>query len=133
MIFYYIYDMILYYIYYHITCLGGEEVFIIFLCLHHCQAIGNMGAVMEKAKPSVKSSLKTCIRNEAASLSVQKAAIQAFRKMTITEEVNWCKNQDKLFSVHLDCSQELLNMQSYSHFFNSAISLLAGSSFSEPF
>uniref|UniRef100_A0A803VMM6 Apolipoprotein B n=1 Tax=Ficedula albicollis TaxID=59894 RepID=A0A803VMM6_FICAL len=62
------------------------EVLIIFLCFLHCQAIGNMGAVMEKAKPSVKSSLKTCIRNEAASLSVQKAAIQAFRKMTITEE-----------------------------------------------
>ncbi|NXC43088.1 APOB protein, partial [Penelope pileata] len=50
------------------------------------RAIGNMGAVMEKAKPSLKSSLKTCIRSEAASLSVQKAAIQAFRKMTITEE-----------------------------------------------
>lgn len=48
-----------------------------------------MGAVMEKAKPNLKSFLKTCIRNEAASLSVQKAAIQAFRKMTITEEVNW--------------------------------------------
>jgi len=46
-----------------------------------------MGAVMEKAKPSLKASLKTCIRNQAASLSVQKAAIQAFRKMTITEEV----------------------------------------------
>uniref|UniRef100_A0A8C0UQY9 Apolipoprotein B n=1 Tax=Cyanistes caeruleus TaxID=156563 RepID=A0A8C0UQY9_CYACU len=62
------------------------EAFVIFLCFHHCQAIGNMGAVIEKAKPSVKSSLKTCIRNEAASLSVQKAAIQAFRKMTVTEE-----------------------------------------------
>ncbi|XP_009962660.3 apolipoprotein B-100 [Tyto alba] len=50
------------------------------------RAIGNMGAVMEKAKPNLKSFLKTCIRNEAVSLSVQKAAIQAFRKMTITEE-----------------------------------------------
>ncbi|KFP80367.1 Apolipoprotein B-100, partial [Apaloderma vittatum] len=50
------------------------------------RAIGNMGAVMEKAKPSLKSFLKTCIRNEAASVSVQKAAIQAFRKMTISEE-----------------------------------------------
>uniref|UniRef100_A0A674HR54 Apolipoprotein B n=1 Tax=Taeniopygia guttata TaxID=59729 RepID=A0A674HR54_TAEGU len=58
---------------------------IIILILHYI-AIGNMGAVMEKAKPSVKASLKTCIRNEAASLPVQKAAIQAFRKMTITEE-----------------------------------------------
>lgn len=86
-----LYDITLYYHIYYSTSLGGEEVFIIFLCFHHCQAIGNMGAVMEKAKPSVKASLKTCIRNEAASLPVQKAAIQAFRKMTITEEVNWSK------------------------------------------
>ncbi|KAL2306922.1 hypothetical protein Nmel_004869, partial [Mimus melanotis] len=62
-------------------CSGEDELTYLTL-----RAIGNMGAVMEKAKPSVKSSLKTCIRNEAASLSVQKAAIQAFRKMTITEE-----------------------------------------------
>uniref|UniRef100_A0A8C5T7J0 Apolipoprotein B n=1 Tax=Malurus cyaneus samueli TaxID=2593467 RepID=A0A8C5T7J0_9PASS len=62
-------------------CSGEDELTYLTL-----RAIGNMGAAMEKAKPSVKSSLKTCIRNEAASLSVQKAAIQAFRKMTITEE-----------------------------------------------
>ncbi|XP_039916301.1 apolipoprotein B-100 [Hirundo rustica] len=62
-------------------CSGEDELTYLTL-----RAIGNMGAVMEKAKPSVKSSLKTCIRNEAASISVQKAAIQAFRKMTITEE-----------------------------------------------
>nr|XP_005012961.3 LOW QUALITY PROTEIN: apolipoprotein B-100 [Anas platyrhynchos] len=62
-------------------CSGDAELTYLTL-----RAIGNMGAVMEKAKPNLKSSLKTCIRNEAASLSVQKAAIQAFRKMTITEE-----------------------------------------------
>ncbi|NXY41420.1 APOB protein, partial [Ceuthmochares aereus] len=62
-------------------CSGEDEL--IYLTL---RAIGNMGAVMEKAKPNVKSVLKTCIRNEAASLSVQKTAIKAFRKMTITEE-----------------------------------------------
>ncbi|RLW12230.1 hypothetical protein DV515_00000662 [Chloebia gouldiae] len=62
-------------------CSGEDELTYLTL-----RAIGNMGAVMEKAKPSVKASLKTCIRNEAASLSVQKAAIQAFRKMTVTEE-----------------------------------------------
>uniref|UniRef100_A0A8C9NJF6 Apolipoprotein B n=1 Tax=Serinus canaria TaxID=9135 RepID=A0A8C9NJF6_SERCA len=62
-------------------CSGEDELTYLTL-----RAIGNMGAVMEKAKPSVKSSLKTCIRNEASSLSVQKASIQAFRKMTITEE-----------------------------------------------
>ncbi|NXJ45697.1 APOB protein, partial [Spizaetus tyrannus] len=62
-------------------CSGEDELTYLTL-----RAIGNMGAVMERAKPSLKSFLKTCIRNEAASLSVQKAAIQAFRKMTITEE-----------------------------------------------
>ncbi|KAM6084999.1 apolipoprotein B-100 [Theristicus caerulescens] len=62
-------------------CSGEDELTYLTL-----RAIGNMGAVMEKAKPNLKSFLKTCIRNEAASLSVQKAAIQAFRKMTITEE-----------------------------------------------
>ncbi|NWS70238.1 APOB protein, partial [Crotophaga sulcirostris] len=62
-------------------CSGEDELTYLTL-----RAIGNMGAVMEKAKPNVKSFLKTCIRNEAASLSVQKAAIQAFRKMTVTEE-----------------------------------------------
>ncbi|NXP50758.1 APOB protein, partial [Heliornis fulica] len=62
-------------------CSGEDELTYLTL-----RAIGNMGAVMEKAKPGLKSFLKTCIRNEAASLSVQKAAIQAFRKMTVTEE-----------------------------------------------
>ncbi|KAM6123152.1 LOW QUALITY PROTEIN: apolipoprotein B-100 [Pterocles gutturalis] len=62
-------------------CSGEDELTYLTL-----RAIGNMGAVMEKAKPNLKSFLKTCMRNEAASLSVQKAAIQAFRKMTITEE-----------------------------------------------
>uniref|UniRef100_A0A8C4XNM3 Apolipoprotein B n=1 Tax=Falco tinnunculus TaxID=100819 RepID=A0A8C4XNM3_FALTI len=65
-------------------CSGEDELTYLTL-----RAIGNMGAVMEKAKPNLKTFLKTCIRNEAASLSVQKAAIQAFRKMAITEEVNW--------------------------------------------
>uniref|UniRef100_A0A8C2TKI1 Apolipoprotein B n=1 Tax=Coturnix japonica TaxID=93934 RepID=A0A8C2TKI1_COTJA len=62
-------------------CSGDSELTYLTL-----RAIGNMGAVMEKAKPSLKASLKTCIRSQAASLSVQKAAIQAFRKMTITDE-----------------------------------------------
>ncbi|KFP19101.1 Apolipoprotein B-100, partial [Egretta garzetta] len=62
-------------------CSGEDELTYLTL-----RAIGNMGAVMEKAKPNLKSFLKTCMRNEAASLSVQKAAIQAFRKMTVTEE-----------------------------------------------
>lgn len=43
---------------------------------------------MEAANPNVKHSLKACIRSQVASPAVQKAAIQALRKMTITDEVN---------------------------------------------
>lgn len=43
---------------------------------------------MEDASPSVKQALKTCIRSETASLGVQKAAIQALRKMALTDEVS---------------------------------------------
>uniref|UniRef100_A0A8D0L817 Apolipoprotein B n=1 Tax=Sphenodon punctatus TaxID=8508 RepID=A0A8D0L817_SPHPU len=50
------------------------------------RTIGNMGRVMEIASPHIKSALKTCIRSEAASPSVQKAAIQALRKMSINDE-----------------------------------------------
>lgn len=43
---------------------------------------------MEAASPNVKQSLKACIRSQIASPAVQKAAIQALRKMTINEEVS---------------------------------------------
>ncbi|XP_029451856.1 apolipoprotein B-100 [Rhinatrema bivittatum] len=51
------------------------------------KAIGNMGKAMEDANPKLKSSLLKCIRSQIPTLSVQKAAIQAFRKMSITDEV----------------------------------------------
>uniref|UniRef100_A0A8D2L261 Apolipoprotein B n=1 Tax=Varanus komodoensis TaxID=61221 RepID=A0A8D2L261_VARKO len=62
-------------------CSGDEELTYLTL-----RTIGNMGKVMEEANPQVKHSLKTCIRSNTASPAVQKAAIQALRKMTITEE-----------------------------------------------
>ncbi|KAJ8387939.1 hypothetical protein AAFF_G00148730 [Aldrovandia affinis] len=50
------------------------------------RAIGNMGAAMEDASPALKSTILRCARQPAASPSVQKAAIQALRQMTIDEE-----------------------------------------------
>ncbi|XP_054825988.1 apolipoprotein B-100 [Eublepharis macularius] len=62
-------------------CHGNDELTYLTL-----RAIGNMGQVIEVAKPEVKHSLRSCMGNNAASSAVQKAAIQALRKMTITDE-----------------------------------------------
>uniref|UniRef100_A0A7M4EAD3 Apolipoprotein B n=1 Tax=Crocodylus porosus TaxID=8502 RepID=A0A7M4EAD3_CROPO len=62
-------------------CSGDNELAYLTL-----RAIGNMGNVLEEAHPSLKSTVRTCIRSEAATLSVQKSAIQALRKMTLTDE-----------------------------------------------
>uniref|UniRef100_A0A8C8RUL8 Apolipoprotein B n=1 Tax=Pelusios castaneus TaxID=367368 RepID=A0A8C8RUL8_9SAUR len=62
-------------------CSGNDELTYLTL-----RAVGNMGKAMEAANPNLKSALKTCIKSEATSPSVQKAAIQALRKMTITDE-----------------------------------------------
>uniref|UniRef100_A0A452GGR4 Vitellogenin domain-containing protein n=1 Tax=Gopherus agassizii TaxID=38772 RepID=A0A452GGR4_9SAUR len=62
-------------------CSGNDELTYLTL-----RAIGNMGKAMEVANPNLKSALKTCIKSEVASISVQKAAIQALRRMTITDE-----------------------------------------------
>ncbi|KAK7940141.1 hypothetical protein WMY93_003467 [Mugilogobius chulae] len=63
-------------------CSGDKEL--TFLTL---RVVGNMGAVMEVIDPSVKGTLLKCMRQPATTLSVQLAAIQAFRRMTLTEEV----------------------------------------------
>uniref|UniRef100_G3VJ24 Apolipoprotein B n=1 Tax=Sarcophilus harrisii TaxID=9305 RepID=G3VJ24_SARHA len=51
------------------------------------RVIGNMGAALEEGSPRLKASVLKCIESPAASLPVQKAAIQALRKMELTEEV----------------------------------------------
>ena len=43
---------------------------------------------MEAAGPTLKSSLLKCMRQPVTTLSVQMAAIQAFRRMSVTDEVN---------------------------------------------
>lgn len=51
------------------------------------QVVGNMGDVMEAVDPAIKTTLLKCMRQPATTLSVQLAAIQAFRRMSVTDEV----------------------------------------------
>lgn len=46
-----------------------------------------MGDVLEAADPSIKNILMKCMRQPATTLPVQLAAIQAFRRMSVTDEV----------------------------------------------
>ncbi|XP_075717159.1 apolipoprotein B-100 [Rhinoderma darwinii] len=62
-------------------CTGDQDK--TFLTL---KAIGIMGNVLEEANPQIKSSILRCVRSQAPSFEVQKAAIQALRKMSITED-----------------------------------------------
>lgn len=52
------------------------------------QVLGNIGDVMEAVDPAIKNTLVKCMRQPATTLSVQLAAIQAFRRMFVTSEVN---------------------------------------------
>uniref|UniRef100_A0AAV2K794 Vitellogenin domain-containing protein n=1 Tax=Knipowitschia caucasica TaxID=637954 RepID=A0AAV2K794_KNICA len=63
-------------------CSGDKEV-----TFQTLRVIGNMGATLEAVDPSIKGTLLKCMRQPATTLSVQLAAIQAFRRMTLTEEV----------------------------------------------
>ena len=46
-----------------------------------------MGDAMEAADPAIKTTLLKCMRQPQTTLSVQLAAIQAFRRMSVTNEV----------------------------------------------
>ncbi|XP_048841544.1 apolipoprotein B-100-like [Brienomyrus brachyistius] len=63
-------------------CSGDKDH--IFLTL---RVLGNMGEAMEAASPGLKKVLLNCISQPSAALSVQQAAIQAFRQMRADEEV----------------------------------------------
>ncbi|XP_063298188.1 apolipoprotein B-100 [Pelobates fuscus] len=73
-------------------CTGDEDK--TFLSL---KAIGIMGTALENANTQIKSSLLKCVQSQTAKPDIQKAAIQALRKMTITREV-----QSILLQVYLD-------------------------------
>ncbi|KAG7270489.1 hypothetical protein CRUP_032785, partial [Coryphaenoides rupestris] len=63
-------------------CPGEKDI--TFLAL---RVVGNMGEAMEAAEPAIKTTLLKCMRQPATTLSVQLAAIQAFRRMQLTDEV----------------------------------------------
>ncbi|KAM9798131.1 apolipoprotein B-100-like [Neosynchiropus ocellatus] len=63
-------------------CSGDKDL--TFLAL---RVVGNMGEAMEAADLTIKTTLLKCMRQPATTLSVQLAAIQAFRHMTLSEEV----------------------------------------------
>lgn len=52
------------------------------------QVVGNMGDALEAANPAIKAVLTRCMRQPTTTLAVQLAAIQAFRRMPVTDEVN---------------------------------------------
>ncbi|KAL7389148.1 hypothetical protein ABVT39_027149 [Epinephelus coioides] len=63
-------------------CAGEKDL--TFLTL---RVVGNMGDIMEVVDATIKSTLVKCMRQPATTLSVQLAAIQAFRRMSATDEV----------------------------------------------
>uniref|UniRef100_UPI00398E5416 apolipoprotein B-100 n=1 Tax=Pristiophorus japonicus TaxID=55135 RepID=UPI00398E5416 len=79
-------------------CSGDEDK--IYLTL---KALGNMGQAMENANPEIKTTLVKCIKNLKASSSVQQAAIQAFRQMTLTDQV-----RSMLLEVYTDQQSPVL-------------------------
>ncbi|XP_055481973.1 apolipoprotein B-100 [Psammomys obesus] len=63
-------------------CMGDEDHTYLIL-----KVIGNMGRTMEQVMPALKSSVLNCVRSVKPSLLIQKAALQALRKMEMGEEV----------------------------------------------
>ncbi|KAB0380800.1 hypothetical protein FD755_008584 [Muntiacus reevesi] len=63
-------------------CTGNEDLTYLIL-----RVIGNIGKTMEQLTPKLRSSVLKCIRSEQPSLVIQKAAIQALRKMELSDEV----------------------------------------------
>uniref|UniRef100_A0A8D3B7A4 Vitellogenin domain-containing protein n=1 Tax=Scophthalmus maximus TaxID=52904 RepID=A0A8D3B7A4_SCOMX len=62
-------------------CAGDKDL--TFMAL---RVIGNMGEAMEDADAAIKNTLLKCMRQPTTTLSVQLAAIQAFRRMSVTDE-----------------------------------------------
>lgn len=63
-------------------CTGNEDHTFLIL-----RVIGNMGRTMEQVMPALKSSVLSCVRSTKPSLLIQKAALQALRKMELEDEV----------------------------------------------
>ncbi|XP_061024609.1 apolipoprotein B-100 isoform X1 [Eubalaena glacialis] len=63
-------------------CTGNEDHTYLIL-----RVIGNIGRTMEQLTPKLPSSVLKCIKSRQPSLLIQKAAIQALRKMELRDEV----------------------------------------------
>ncbi|XP_072354971.1 apolipoprotein B-100 [Scyliorhinus torazame] len=63
-------------------CSGDEDS--VYLTL---KALGNMGQAMENAIPGINANLIACINNSNVSPSIQQAAIQALRQITLNNEL----------------------------------------------
>lgn len=72
------------------------------------QVVGNMGDAMEAADPAIKSIMLKCMRQPATTLSVQLAAIQAFRRMSVTDEVTNSLLHGKTVPIYQLQSDEFL-------------------------
>ncbi|XP_010381303.2 apolipoprotein B-100 [Rhinopithecus roxellana] len=73
-------------------CTGDEDYTYLIL-----RVIGNMGQTMEQLTPELKSSILNCVQSTKPSLMIQKAAIQALRKMEPKD-----KDQEVLLQTFLD-------------------------------
>uniref|UniRef100_A0A2I3T9X1 Apolipoprotein B-100 n=1 Tax=Pan troglodytes TaxID=9598 RepID=A0A2I3T9X1_PANTR len=73
-------------------CTGDEDYTYLIL-----RVIGNMGQTVEQLTPELKSSILKCIQSTKPSLMIQKAAIQALRKMEPKD-----KDQEVLLQTFLD-------------------------------
>ncbi|XP_032149890.1 apolipoprotein B-100 [Sapajus apella] len=73
-------------------CTGDEDYTYLIL-----RVIGNMGQTMEQITPELKSSILKCVQSTKPSLMIQKAAIQALRKMKLKD-----KDQEVLLQTFLD-------------------------------
>ncbi|XP_038134630.1 apolipoprotein B-100-like [Cyprinodon tularosa] len=82
-------------------CAGEKEL--TFMTL---RVVGNMGDVMEAADPEIKNTLLKCMRQPSTTLSVQQAAIQAFRRMSLTDEVR--SNLQRVSQYHKGAVQKRL-------------------------
>lgn len=71
-----------------LTSLTAYLTLSLFIC-NGLQIIGNIGEAMEAADATVKTTLLKCMRQPTTTLQVQLAAIQAFRRMSVTDEVNY--------------------------------------------
>lgn len=62
--------------------------FIVMGSVSSMQVIGNMGRTLDNITPTIKSSILRCIGSSKPSMLIQKAAIQALRKMQLGDEVS---------------------------------------------